>query len=133
MDTSALVVSAVLLGFGGLVAYLVGVGSLAETRRLLREGVPTEALVKQRPGSDSAPLLQFDTDEEGPVMEVFSPVPSARSLPLVDGRTVRIVYDRADPRKLLVLGRERRAVDYTFAAAGVALFLTAVVLVVSAA
>lgn len=133
MDTSAIVVSAVLLGFGGLIAYLVGVGSLAETRRLLREGVQADALVKQRPGSDSALLLQFDTDEQGPVMEVFSPVPSARSLPLIDGRTVRIVYDRADPRKLLVLGRERRGVDYAFAAMGVALFLTAAVLVVGVA
>ena len=46
---------------------------------------------------------------------------------------MRIVYDPADPRKLLVLGRERRGVDYVFAGMGVALFLTAVVLVVSAA
>ena len=135
---SAVVVTAAFLAVGGVVAYLVGVSSLAETRRLSRDGVPAQALVMQRPGvhggvnGTPGPLLQFST-EDGTVLEVFSPVPSVRSYPLTDGQQVPIRYDPADPRKLLVLGRERRGVDRAFALLGAALVLAALLLVVGAA
>jgi hypothetical protein len=138
MGRSAGVVVAAFLALGGLAAYLVGVGSLAETRRLHRVGVLVWALVKSRPAvrgdttGASAPLLQFST-EQGAVLEVFSPVPSSRSRPLVDGAMVRIAYDPADPRKVLVLGRERRGVDRAFMVLGALLVLAALVLLFSAA
>lgn len=125
-------VPAVFLGLGGLVAYLAGVVALAETRRLRRVGIPVEALVKHRPAApgdmsgQSAPLLQFAT-ESGGVMEVFSPVGSTRTLPLIDGQHVLVAYDPADPRQVLVRGRERRAIDYAFVGLGVCLMLTALV------
>ena len=138
MGLSAVVVTGVFLGLGGFVAYLVGVGALAETRRLHRDGVTAWALVKQRPtvrgdtNGVPGPLLQFTT-EDGGVMEVFAPVPSSRSHPMADGERVRVAYDPADPRKVLVVGRERRSVDYVFAGLGLSLVLAALVLLISAA
>ena len=138
MGTSAVVVTAAFLALGGFAAYLVGVGSLAETRRLRRVGVPAVALVKLRPAGrggvegSPGPLLQFST-EEGAVMEVYAPVPSSRSRPLVDGALVPITYDPADPRLLLVAGRERRALDRAFAWLGAVLVLAALVLLIGAA
>ena len=138
MGLSAVVVTGVFLGFGGFVAYLVGVGALAETRRLRRDGVTAWALVEQPrtvPGGANGvpgPLLRFTT-EDGAVMEVFAPVPSSRSHPMADGERVRVAYDPADPRKVLVLGRERRSIDYVFAGLGIGLVLAALVLLISAA
>lgn len=133
MGSSVGVVPVVFLGFGGLLVYLVGLGALAETRRLRRVGVLVSALVKDRPAvrgdvsGRSAPLLQFPT-EDGGVMEVFSPVGSSRARPLTDGSQVLITYDPADPRQVLVSGRERRPLDYAFVGLGVCLMLTALVL-----
>jgi hypothetical protein len=138
MGVSVGVGTGVFLALGGFVAYLVGVSALAETRRLCRVGVRAWALVKRRPPVPGAatgapgPLLQFSTETDA-VMEVFAPVPSSRSHPLLDGALVQILYDPADPRTVLVLGRERRAVDRVFAGLGVLLMLAALVLLVSAA
>ena len=138
MGLSAVIVTGVFLGLGGFVAYLAGVGALAETRRLHRVGVSAWALVRQQrvargdPGGVPGPLLQFTT-EDGAVMEVFAPVPSSRSHPMVDGERVRVAYDPADPRTVLVLGRERRTIDYAFALLGAVLVLAALALLVSAA
>ena len=138
MGLSAVVVTGVFLGLGGFVAYLVGVGALAETRRLHRDGATAWALVKQRPvargnvGGVPGPLLQFTT-RDGAEMEVFAPVPSNRSHPMADGERVRVAYDPADPRTVLVLGRERRSIDYVFAGLGAGLLLAALVLLISAA
>ncbi|MFC1412622.1 DUF3592 domain-containing protein [Streptacidiphilus sp. N1-12] len=138
MGTSAVIVTGVFLGFGGLVAYLVGVGALAETRRLRRDGVPAWAQVMRHPAAFDevngvpGPLLQFTT-RDGAVVEVFAPVPSGRSRPLAAGERVRVAYDPADPRQVLVLGRERRGIDFAFAGLGVGLALAALVLLISAA
>jgi hypothetical protein len=135
MGLSAGAVPALFLGLGGLVAYLAGVCALAERRRLLRTGIPATALVKHRPAvpgdtsGRSAPLLQFPTADGG-VMEEFSPVPSSRALPLVDGGLVAVAYDPEDPRRFLVRGRERRGLEYAFAGLGASLMLAALVLLV---
>ncbi|WSL80170.1 hypothetical protein OG403_34520 [Kitasatospora sp. NBC_01266] len=113
---------AVNLLVGGVLAYLAGATGLAEIRRLRRVGVTTEALVKRR--AQGRPLLQFAT-EGGLVMELFSPVEVAADQVLVR-------YDPADPRQVLVLGRERRAVEYGFLCAGATIVLAALALVVLA-
>ncbi|MFI6845590.1 DUF3592 domain-containing protein [Kitasatospora sp. NPDC050467] len=125
---------AVFVGLGGLVAYLAGVAGLRDLRRLRRVGVPVQALVRERvPGPEdrsavSRPLLQFTT-EDGRVVEVFSPVPSSRRAPLADGSYVGVRYDPADPRRLLVVGRERRRLEYAFMGLGIVMVLAALVLV----
>ncbi|MFD9065442.1 DUF3592 domain-containing protein [Kitasatospora purpeofusca] len=126
---------AVFAGLGGLVAYLAGLAGLRDLRRLRRVGVPGLALVRERlPGPEdrsavSRPLLQFTT-EDGRIVEVFSPVPSSRRTPLVDGSHVPIRYDPADPRQVLVAGRERRRLEYAFLGLGCVMAITAILLVV---
>ncbi|MQS15900.1 DUF3592 domain-containing protein [Streptomyces kaniharaensis] len=123
-------------GLGGVVAYLAGVVGLRDLRRLRRVGVPVRALVRERvPAPEDRalpprPLLQFET-EDGRVVEVFSPVPSTRSHPLPDGGYVPIRYDPADPRQVVVEGRERRPLEYAFVALGMAMVLVAVTLAVT--
>ncbi|WP_280693598.1 DUF3592 domain-containing protein [Kitasatospora sp. GAS204B] len=107
--------------FGGVLAYLAGAAGLAQNRRLRQTGIAATALVKRRP--EGRPLLQFAT-REGLVMEVFSPVE------LRGGPEVPVRYDPADPRLVLVQGRERRAVEYGFLGAGAAIVLTALTLAV---
>ncbi|MCX4683301.1 DUF3592 domain-containing protein [Kitasatospora purpeofusca] len=125
---------AVFAGPGGLVAYLAGPAGLRDLQRLRRVGVPVLALVRERrPGPEdrsavSRPLLQF-TAGDGRVVEVFSPVPSSRRRPLVDGSHVPIRYDPADPRQVLVAGHERRRPEYAFLGLGCAMVITAIVLV----
>jgi len=133
MGVAAFLPLALFTGLGGLIAYLAGAVGLAEIRRLGRVGVPVEALVKRRPADEgdtagaSRPLLQFLT-EEGRVMEVFSPVPPARLEPLADGSRVWVTYDPADPRRLMVRGRERRWLEYAFLGLGAVVVLGAFVL-----
>ncbi|MFJ2187080.1 DUF3592 domain-containing protein [Kitasatospora sp. NPDC087861] len=118
---------------GGVVAYLAGVVGLRELRRLRRVGVPALALVRARVPTpeDRAlpprPLLQFET-ADGRVVEVFSPVPSTPRHPLPDGGHVPVRYDPADPRQVLVDGRERRPLEYAFVALGLLMVLTSITL-----
>ncbi|MFE6055805.1 DUF3592 domain-containing protein [Kitasatospora sp. NPDC056446] len=121
---------------GGVVAYLAGAVGLRDLRRLRRVGVPVAALVRDRVRTpeDRAlpprPLLQFET-EDGRVIEVFSPVPSTARHPLPDGGYVPVRYDPADPRQVLVEGRERVRLEYAFVALGAAMVLTAITLAVA--
>ncbi len=134
---AAAMVVAVFLGFGGLMAYLTGLVGLREIRRLRRVGTPVLGLVRcitrdvKEGTAGSRPLLQFST-EAGRIVEVFSPVPSSRALPLADGRQVRLRYDPLDPRRLLVEGRERQWLERLFVGSGAAAMLGAVVLAVLA-
>ncbi|MEV7598132.1 DUF3592 domain-containing protein [Kitasatospora sp. NPDC089797] len=118
---------------GGVVAYLAGVVGLRDLRRLRRVGVPVRALVRARvPAPEDRslpprPLLQFET-EDGRVVEVFSPVPSTARHPLPDGGYVPVRYDPADPRQVVVEGRERRRLEYAFAAVGLLMLLVSVTL-----
>ncbi|MFJ4184513.1 DUF3592 domain-containing protein [Kitasatospora sp. NPDC089509] len=118
---------------GGVVAYLAGVVGLRDLRRMRRVGVPVQALVRARvPAPEDRalpprPLLQFET-EDGRVVEVFSPVPSTTRHPLPDGGYVPVRYDPADPRQVVVEGRERRLLEYAFAALGLLMLLVAITL-----
>ncbi|MEV5506214.1 DUF3592 domain-containing protein [Streptomyces orinoci] len=118
---------------GGALAYLAGAFGLRESRRLRRVGVPARALVRHPPAGpddlpgEARPLLQFAT-EDGRIVEVFSPVPSSRSHPLPDGREVLIAYDPADPRNVLVRGRERYWPEYVLLALGAAAVLAGLTL-----
>ncbi|MFJ8627968.1 DUF3592 domain-containing protein [Kitasatospora sp. NPDC093550] len=122
---------------GGVVAYLAGVVGLRELRRLRRVGVPASALVRARaPGPEDRalpprPLLQFET-ADGRVVEVFSPVPSTARHPLPDGGYVPVRYDPADPRQVLVDGRERVGLEYGFLALGVLVVLGSITLAATA-
>ncbi|MFJ4712392.1 DUF3592 domain-containing protein [Streptomyces sp. NPDC088785] len=125
-----MIVLAAFTALGGLVALLAGAYGLRRTRRVRTAGNVTEALVKPpQPGSDR-PLLQFATGD-GRVVEVVSPVPAGKRLPLAAGGVVRIAYDTDDPRETVLLGGERPGVDRTFMIAGAVVVLAGMVLAVS--
>ncbi|QDQ10952.1 DUF3592 domain-containing protein [Streptomyces spectabilis] len=116
---------------GGLVALLAGAYGLERTRRLTEAGELTEALVKAvRQGADR-PALQFET-ADGRVVEVVSPVPVSRRRPLRAGERVPIAYDADDPREVVLLGRERRGLDWTFVGAGAGLVVAGLALALTA-
>ncbi|MFE0131570.1 DUF3592 domain-containing protein [Streptomyces sp. NPDC059037] len=126
-----MVVLAVVTALGGLVALLAGAYGLWRTRHIIASGEVTRALVKAvQPGAER-PLLQFETGD-GRVVEVVSPVPRSRKRPLVAGDRVRIAYDSDDPREAVLLGHERRGIDRGFVAAGSAILVLGLVLVVVA-
>ncbi|SDK10585.1 DUF3592 domain-containing protein [Streptomyces indicus] len=125
-----MVVLAALTALGGLVALLAGAYGLWQTRRLAAAGEAVTALVKPAPQGAERPLLQFVT-LDGRVMEVPSPVPPSRRLPLRTGTEVRIAYDPGDPRAVLLPGSERIRLDQGFVAAGAALVVLGAVLAVT--
>ncbi|MFI2214552.1 DUF3592 domain-containing protein [Streptomyces sp. NPDC020141] len=117
------IVFAVFTALGGLVAVLAGGYGLRQTRRITRTGAFAVALVKPAPPGAERPLLQYET-ADGRVMEIVSPVP------LPAGGSVRLSYDPADPRDVVVDGRERTAIDRGFVAGGALLAVTGLVLAV---
>ncbi|WP_420033100.1 hypothetical protein ACN2WE_10800 [Streptomyces sp. cg28] len=125
-----MIVLAAFTAMGGLVALLAGAYGLQRTRRVRVAGNVVDALVKPpQPGSDR-PLLQFATGD-GQVIEVVSPVPASKRLPLPAGGVVSVAYDTDDPRETVLLGGERPGVDRIFMMAGAVLVLTGMVLAVS--
>ncbi|MFD5057623.1 DUF3592 domain-containing protein [Streptomyces sp. NPDC058394] len=135
MDVGAVAVVAGIAAFGGMFAVLVGAYGLRQARRVSETGVRVQALVKRRPGEareESAPLrplLQFVTEDDR-VMEVVCPVPSTRRRPFSDGDNVHVSYDPADPRNVVVHGRERLGPDRAFIAGGALVVLLSVTLLV---
>ncbi|MER6197677.1 DUF3592 domain-containing protein [Streptomyces sp. NPDC001586] len=132
MDTGAVVVLAGIAVFGGLLAALAGVYGLREARRVSGTGVRVEALVKRHPGQpgDEPPtLLQFVTEDDR-VMEVTSPVRSNRRRPLHDGDNILVTYDPADPRHVVVQGRERFGLERAFAVGGVMVVVVSMTLLI---
>ncbi|MFI6940875.1 DUF3592 domain-containing protein [Streptomyces sp. NPDC050418] len=125
-----MVVLAALTSFGGLVALLAGAYGLRRTRRLTAAGELVTALVKPPPQGAERPLLQFET-LDGRVLEVPAPVPPSRRLPLRTGTEVRLAYDPADPRTVLLPGGERVRLDQGFVVAGAALVVLGAVLAVT--
>ncbi|MGP9021427.1 hypothetical protein ACT1U9_23885 [Streptomyces sp. BR1] len=117
--------------FGGLVALLAGAYGLRETRRLMEAGGLAWALVKPAPPGSGRPLLQYET-VDGRVLELPSPVPPSRREPLTPGGRVRLSYDPADPREVILLGRERTGLDRSFIAAGAAVLAVGLVLAAAA-
>jgi hypothetical protein len=135
MDVGAVAVLAGIAAFGGIFAVLVGAYGLRQARRVSETGVRVQALVKRHPGEareESAPLrplLQFVTEDDR-VMEVVCPVPSTRRRPFSDGDNVHVAYDPADPRNVVVHGRERLGPDRAFIAGGALVVLLSVTLLV---
>jgi hypothetical protein len=123
---------AVFLALGGLVAWLAGATGLSEVRRLSQVGESALALVRYRaPGAEdgsaaSPPMLEFTTRGRQ-VVEVFSPVPSSRALPLEQGGHVWLHYDPAEPSQVQLVGRERRRLEYAFLLLGAVALLGSVV------
>ncbi|MFI9100708.1 DUF3592 domain-containing protein [Streptomyces fildesensis] len=109
----------------GVVVSLAGLAGLRAIRLIGGAGTEAEALVKRTgpAAADSAirPLLQF-TVADGRVVEISSPVPASRHRPLTDGSTVWVRYDPVDPRDVVVVGRERRGLEYALVGIG-ALFV----------
>lgn len=139
MGVGAVAVLAGIAVFGGMFAVLVGAHGLRQARRVSETGVRVQALVKRHPGGvreESAllrPLLQFVTEDDR-VMEVVCPVPSTRRQPFGDGDNVHVSYDPADPRNVVVHGRERLGPERVFIAGGslvVLLSLTLLVVVIA--
>ncbi|MET8534493.1 DUF3592 domain-containing protein [Streptomyces sp. NPDC005065] len=135
MDVGAVAVVAGIAAFGGMFAVLVGAYGRRQARRVSETGVRVQALVKRHPGEareESAPLrplLQFVTEDDR-VMEVVCPVPSTRRQPFSDGDNVHVSYDPADPRIVVVHGRERLGPDRAFIAGGALVVLLSVTLLV---
>ncbi|MGC5004927.1 DUF3592 domain-containing protein [Streptomyces sp. NBC_00353] len=133
MDVGAVAVLAGIAAFGGMFAVLAGAYGLRQARRVSESGVRVQALVKRHPGEareESAPLrplLQFVTEDDR-VMEVVCPVPSTRRRPFSDGDNVHVSYDPADPRNVVVHGRERFGPDRAFIAGGALVVLLSVTL-----
>ncbi|MGG2461447.1 hypothetical protein ACO0M4_16745 [Streptomyces sp. RGM 3693] len=139
MDGGAVAVLVVLAGvaaFGGLLGVLAGVHGLRQVRRVQRTGVCVPALVKQPPGRITdephrpRPLLQFVT-EDGRVMEIVCPVAPVRRRPLDDGDRVLLHYDPADPRTVVVEGRERLGLERAFIAGGAVVLALSLLLTVA--
>lgn len=125
MSDAGGVVTGVFLGVGGVVAYLAGIVGMGQTRRIRHDGRRVRALVRLRPGA-TRPLLQFTTDDEHElVMEVYGPAG------LRDGSEVWLRYDPADPREVVVEGREGRGRERVFVALGVVAVLAALALLVA--
>ncbi|WP_413754678.1 DUF3592 domain-containing protein [Streptomyces sp. R-74717] len=120
-----------------MLAVLVGAYGLRQARRVRETGVRVQALVKRHSGEvreESAPLhplLQFVTDNDR-VMEVVCPVPPTRRRPFKDGDNVLVSYDPADPRNVVVHGRERLGPERAFIAGGALVVLLSVTLLVVA-
>ncbi|MHB6912641.1 hypothetical protein [Streptomyces sp. DB-54] len=134
MDAGAVAVLAGIAAFGGLLGVLAGLHGLRQVRRVQRTGGYAPALVKQPPvrSADESPaprpLLQFVTDD-GRIMEIVCPVAPARRSPLADGDRVLLRYDPADPRTVVVEGRERLGVERAFIAGGAVVLVLSLVLV----
>lgn len=135
MGVGAVAVPAGIAAFGGMFAVLVGAYGLRQARRLSETGVRVQALVKRHPAAvreESAmlrPLLQFVTEDDR-VMEVVCPVPSTRRQAFGDGDNVHVSYDPADPRIVVLHGRERLGPERAFRVGGALVVLLSVTLFV---
>ncbi|MFE6844486.1 DUF3592 domain-containing protein [Streptomyces sp. NPDC057686] len=76
-------------------------------------------------------LLQFVTEDDR-LKEVTSPVHSSRRRPLHDGDDILVTYDPADPRNVVVHGRERSGLERAFAVGGAMVVLLSSTLLVVA-
>lgn len=134
VDVGAVAVLAGIAAFGGMFAVLVGAYGVRQARRVSETGVRVQALVKRRPGeareesAPTRPLLQFVTEDDR-VMEVVCPVPFTRRQPINDGDDVLVSYDPADPRNVVVHGRERLGPERVFIAAGALVALLSLTLI----
>ncbi|ANW20716.1 DUF3592 domain-containing protein [Streptomyces clavuligerus] len=117
------IVFAAFAALAGVVAVLAGAYGLHRTRHITRSGRYAIALVKPPPPGAERPVLMYET-HDGRIVETVSPV----SLP--SGSSVRLRYDPADPREVVVDGRERTATDRGFMIVGCVLVVAALALAV---
>lgn len=122
----------VVIVLGGLLSLYAGLAQLRARRHLLADGSTAWASILPAPKhpeyepSAYRPLLRFDTDDGRPV-EVYSPVPSTKHRPLIEGRKILVHYAPEDPTLVVVHGEKGRA-DLLFIGIGLAAVITAITL-----
>jgi hypothetical protein len=115
----------------GVVPVVVGLAGRRRVRQLRRDGVKAWAVAVLQPATDGERAdeerpgerrvaLQY-TLADGRVLEKLTP--AAASKEPRPGQSVLIWYDPADPFDILVYGREGRASDLAFMAAGAVFML----------
>lgn len=116
----------------GVVPTIVGFAGRQRVRRLRRDGVKAWAVAvpqpaangeradEERPGERRVALQYRLAD--GRVLDKLTPG-AARKVALRPGQSVLIWYDPADPFDILVYGRDSRASDLIFMAAGAVFML----------
>lgn len=123
-------VLAVVLLIGGGLCLAAAIAERHQRGRIRSTGTAVWALIVPGPRhpeyEESAyrPLLRFTTDD-GDQVEVFSPRPSTRHRPLIEGRKVLIRYDPRDPTQVVMHGG-RFISDWVFAAVGLAAVVAAI-------
>lgn len=124
----------VVIVLGGLLSLYAGFAQLHTRRHLLADGSTAWASIVPAPKhpeyepSAYRPMLRFDTDDGRPV-EVYSPVPSTKRRPLVEGRKILVHYASEDPTQVVVHGETGRA-DLLFIGIGLVAVIGAITLIV---
>ena len=122
----------------GVISAIIGLAGTRRVRRLRREGVEAWAVVVPSLPAGVVPSPPADGEREvalqyklpdGRVLEKYS---TGRTGALLPGERVLIWYDPADPQDVLVRGREGRASDLVFVAAGAALLAAGAVIGIAA-
>jgi hypothetical protein len=122
----------VVIVLGGLLSLYAGFAQLRARRHLLADGSTAWASIAPAPKhpeyepSAYRPMLRFDTDDGRPV-EVYSPVPSTKRRPLVEGRKILVHYAPEDPTQVVVHGETGRA-DLLFIGVGLVAVIGAITL-----
>jgi hypothetical protein len=116
----------------GVLPVVVGLAGRQRVRRLRRDGVKAWAVAVPQPATDGGradgerpgkrPVALEYRLTDGRVLDKLAPG-AARKTALRPGQSVLIWYDPADPFDILVYGREGRASDLMFMAAGAVVML----------
>jgi len=119
----------------GVVGAIVGLAGRQRVRRLRRYGVKAWAVAVPQPATDGERADEERPGErrvalqyrlaDGRVLDKFAPGAAGKAA-LRPGQSVLIWYDPADPFDILVYGRDGRASDLVFMAAGAAFMLAGV-------
>jgi hypothetical protein len=124
------IVAGVWFALAGAIAALAGLSRMHLSRRLRRDGVsvwavavpPSVPVGEQPDWPPHRTMIQYAL-ADGQVIERISPRPARRAAVLRPGQRVLVWYDPADPRDVLVYGREGRIANRLFLAAGALLIL----------
>jgi len=122
----------VVIVLGGLLSLYSGFAQLRAKRHLLADGSTAWASIVPAPKHPEyepaayRPMLRFDTDD-GRRVQVYSPVPSTKRRPLVEGHKILVHYASEDPTQIVVHGETSRA-DLLFIGIGLVAVITAIAL-----